>query len=394
MDMNSIKKGVVNGSVCKRAEGSSIKNFTRRSRLIKILVPLAMSLTASSAWSYTITQCNGGNYVRWNDATVNVRPSSTFTGTSWLQPLLDTINEVESHAGELNMTVTTGDNSVGFDNGQSEIWWTSSVIVGGTERPAAATGSSSCGSGITERDIRFNNTWNWDLSQSLSNLTQIGGSARSFRGVALHELGHLIGLGHVTDTYSIMGADSDHVHLDQNSGRHYFGEDSTRGATVLYGSTPILEGLFNDLAVTSFRRTGSNNGYSTHGPVRIFNSGGSQLATFTDANGVQGYKVNKGQSVNVEFGYENLGYAFIGSVRMRYFISTNNLISTSDLLISTQNNMQFATDVVSYWQKALAIPSNLTSGNTYYLGVIIGREDGSQDINPNNDTSYIPIRIN
>ena len=96
----------------------------------------------------------------------------------------------------------------------------------------------------------------------------------------------------------------------------------------------------------------------------------------------------------MEFGYENLGYAFVDNVRMRYFISVNNWITSGDRLISTQNGMQFATDVVSYWQKTLTIPSDLTSGNTYYLGVIIGREDGSPDINPDNDTSYIPIRIN
>src|SRR5690606_35746276 len=237
----------------------------------------------------------------------------------------------------------------GFSNGQSEIWWASSVVVGGTERPAAATGTSSCSKGITERDVRFNNTWNWDLSQNLSNLSGIDGSKRSFRSVALHELAHVIGLGHVADTYSIMGSDPTHVHFEGNKGRHYFGEDSTRGATVLYGSSPILQAFFNDLAVTSFRHTGSNGGYATHGPVRIFNSGGSVLNSFNDTNGVRGYRVNKGQSVKVEFGYENLGYSFLDNVRMRYYISSNNIISTADRLISTQTSMQFATDVVSYW---------------------------------------------
>lgn len=363
-------------------------------RLMSAGVIVISTLSSCYASAYTITTCNNGKKIKWNSDQATVRISSTFNDSPWLTPLIESIDEVENHAGQLNLSVVTSDSSVGFNNNQSEVWWANSVIVGGTERPAAATGKSSCSSGITERDIRFNNTWNWDLSEQLDNLRGIGGLKRSFRGVAMHEFGHFIGLGHVTDTYSIMGSDTVHVHLDRDSGKHYFGEDATRGATVLYGSTPILQGIFNDLAVTSFRRTGESNGYSTHGPVRIFNSLGSVLSSFNDVNGVRGYRVSKGQQIKVEFGYENLGYSFIDDVRLRYFISTNNWITTADNLIGTQNNMQFSPDVVSYWQKTLTIPNTLVSGNTYYLGVIIGRENGDADLRPENDTSYIPIRIN
>lgn len=393
--MKSTSMGDIKGIQQYRDTNSSNRFYKSiKSNAMRAGVLALASLFTVPSWGYVITQCSNGNYLKWKDNKVTLRPSASFNGTGWLQPLIDMIDEVEQHAGQLSMSVVTGDNSVGFDNGQSEIWWAGSVIVGGTERPAAATAYASCSKGITEMDVRFNNTWKWDLTQNLSNLTGIGGSKRSYRGVALHEIGHVIGLGHVTDTYSIMGSDTLHVHFEGDKGRHYFGEDSTRGATVLYGSSPIQQALLNDLSVTSFRHTGSKNGYSTHGPVRIFNSSDDVLTTFTDTNGVLGYRVNKGQAVKVEFGYENLGYAFQNNVRMRYYISTNNVISTGDRLISTQTNMQFASDVVSYWQKSLTIPSDLTSGNIYYLGVIIDYADGSSDFRSANNTSYIPIRIN
>jgi hypothetical protein len=74
------------------------------------------------------------------------------------------------------------------------------------------------------------------------------------------------------------------------------------------------------VSVTHWRRTGSAGGYSTHGQTRMFTSGGAVLPSVA-FNGQRRYTVSPGQTVRVEFTFENSGRSWQSSM-VGYYLST------------------------------------------------------------------------
>jgi len=248
---------------------------------------------------------------------------------------------------------------------------------------------------MTEGDVIFdyNNTaadpFEWTATRSKTALFNYTGSGRLMQGTAAHELGHAVGLLHVNTTYNIMGSDFSHVHTNGSTVDAYVGEDASNGMVFLYG---LWSGAPNDLAVEHWRYSGASGEYSTHDRTRIYDTAtGAELAK-VNVNGETGYQVRRGQSVRAEFTYENNGKGTLTGIPVRYYISTNDIISSGDTQVGS-STFTLARDVVSTSLKTLTIPNSLSTNTNYWLGAYIDPGQTIAESDRSNNGTYIPIRV-
>ena len=346
---------------------------------------LAAFALSDMANAYTLITCSGNN-IRWSGSSATLRASSVgFPAGAWQTALGDSIARVNQNPGAFDFGVVYGDTSVGLGNGQNEVWWTS-----GFGAPAITNWWMNCGAGtFTETDIRFDNTVAYTTSTTKTSLWPYGGSSRPFHTTAIHELGHALGLSHTSDTYSVMGQDWTHIHANGSTSRAYFGEDASNGAVAIYGANA---GSVEDLGVAQWRHTGSSGEYSTHGRTRVLTSGGGAVGWST-FNGEPRYNVTKGSSYLLEFSYENNGETY-QTTEVGFFVSTNDTISTGDTRIGGRNGMGLGRNTVMTFQAPVTIPASLTSGQTYWLGVVIDEDGTLGEVTEANNATYIAIRVN
>ncbi len=234
----------------------------------------------------------------------------------------------------------------------------------------------------------FDNGVSYTTSMNKTSLWSHGGSFRPFQTTAIHELGHGAGLAHTNNTYNIMGQDWDHIHANGSTARSYLGEDAAHGLVYLYGTT---SGSAEDLGITHFKRTGANGQYSTHAKTVLRTSTGGNLSWFTN-NGEQTFRVNRGGTYRLELTFENNGKSN-QSQDLRFYVSTNSLISTYDTLIRTSSVSVNRNSVYTAYY-TITIPSNLTRGANYWVGAVIDANGTVSEMTEANNATYLPIRIN
>ncbi|MEE9397295.1 MAG: DUF4214 domain-containing protein [Methylococcales bacterium] len=92
-----------------------------------------------------------------------------------------------------------GFNGVGFNETFCGDLWDDKTL-------AVTTGLVDQDGFLVERDIVFNSSLSWNVYSGPIQSTAAGGNLNEFKRVALHELGHVIGLGHSDQPLSIMKA--------------------------------------------------------------------------------------------------------------------------------------------------------------------------------------------
>lgn len=339
------------------------------------------------ATAATFFTCNG-KQIKRNNMSVLYRFDQTGfpVGSIWRTPASNAVTKTNQNPSKIRGSVQWNETSVALNNGENEVWWTSTITA-----PADAPQHWDCANGIlVSSDIRISNSasHNWTQNGSTkSSSLSYGGGWRPLENTLIHELGHTLGLDHTSDTQSIMGTDWNFVHANGTTLRPYLGPDASKGLLTLYGSTS-----FSDLSVSHWRRTGSSDGYASHGRTRVLNSAGSVLASNT-VSGEPVYRVNKGQSVQVEFTYENNGNTS-RIFDVDFLLSSDNIINSADLDIGGRIDMSLPATYT--WTKAfpVTIPNNLTSGVTYYLGVKIDSLNEHAETTELNNWTYVGIRIN
>ncbi len=282
-----------------------------------------------------------------------------------------------------------GESSVGRNNSQNEIWFSGNQgLLDGA--PARCFTRYSCWSDtIKEADIVFDANVAWSTSIAQTSQSPYGGSRRPWGTTAIHEMGHALGLAHEDDTYNVMGQDWDHIHTNNGKVRWYAGEDAGNGEVHLYGQT--LTSPKNDVGVVHWKHLGHSGEYSTHTQCRIYKLDNSPV-TRESFNGWGRYLVEANHVYQVQFTYENNGYHHQTGVKVAYYISTNDWISTYDRLIGLgtfkiKRNKAFTSAI------HLRIPWDLTLGQTYYLGAIVDYTGSIPEYNETNNATWIPIRI-
>lgn len=359
-------------------------------RLIAGLLLSQAFCSASLAYNF-IDYCNG-NPVGWyySSASITGAQVSFPAGGSWYNALLTAIRRVNDNPSRFYYTLYTGDTSVAIGNGQSEIWFSSSSAY----NPAVAYNQTVCywsGSAwvyyIDETDIVFYNAVPYTTNLAANNnLRGYGGANRPFETTAIHELGHGLGLAHVNTEYNIMGTDYYHLHANGGVARSYLGEDASDGAVRLYG---LANTVIEDVSVVHWKRIGASGEYSSHGRTALYDSTGTTVLPSVVDAGEARFDVSAGQPIQVELTVENNGRSS-QTVRIGYYLSTNNAIVTSDTLIATETRTVTRNNVDTY-KTSLTIPSGLPSGD-YWLGVIIDDTNAVAERVEGNNATYFPVR--
>lgn len=362
--------------------------------LIVLLISLFVSLPAM-AYQYWV--CLDRD-LKWETNSVHMRASAvSFADANWQNALSTSINRWNQNPSKFRYSLTFGEPGVKRGNGENEVWFSSDPdVLDGA--PAIALYWYECidywifGKTVkmTEIDVVFDVAEAYTpFVSNKSALWEYGGGSRPFITTAIHELGHGLGLAHVNYTYNVMGQDWSHIHVNGSAARPYVGEDTSAGARHLYGNaSPLIQ----DLSVTHWKYGSASGEYSAHVKTKVYTSTGANLPTQT-INGETFYKVNAGQTVQVEFTYENSGASTQTSVPVGFYISTNDLITTLDTKLgSTSYNL--APDYVYTTKSTITIPSGIASGSLRWLGAIIDDTGSKAEITETNNATYLPIKIN
>ncbi len=357
-----------------------------------ILIAIFFGLLADDAFGYIYSYCNSsGNKIKWSGTSKTLRPNSTsFPAGYWENGIRNTIDVFNKNPSRFRYWVSMETGSVGRGNGQSEIWADSDLCG---DDPACAYTRQYCywlfgwHYGIKELDIVYGTNTAWTASTSKDALIRYKGSGRSLQSTGAHELGHGLILSHVNTEYNVMGTDFEHMHANGNTVRAYIGEDVADGMVFLYGN----RGGWQDVSVTHWKYSGAFEEYSDHTKTVIRNSNGGPLAT-ANVNGEVGYRVARGQRVQVEFTFENNGSDTQVNIPVGYYISTNDRITTWDRRVASRT-INLSRDNVATFSTLVEIPTDLQLNRNYWVGVIIDYKDRISEAVEYNNATYTPIFV-
>lgn len=261
----------------------------------------------------------------------------------------------------------------------------------------------SCSRGIIEADVAFKANpagTSWTGVSTKTSHTPYGGTFADMRSVALHELGHAIGLAHTSNRYNLMGDSWRVSHTNGAASYPYVASDDAAGVIALYG---VATGAKNELGATHWRRTGSSGEYSTHGFVNLYNSAGTALVGSTFRGNELIYTVRRGATVQPGFLIENHGGSGGGTIYTRYYLSTNDTIGFNDTQLANVWGTSPGRGQSSEPRQSITIPASTVAG-TYFIGIIVDATNsiseehddpfGNSDIPATSgNATYIPIRV-
>lgn len=372
-------------------------------RAMPIYVALIIGLiTANSAQAYKYKICDALGDQKDQRLTSNAHTlrsgSVSFPTGAFLDGLNNSISQYNKNPSPFRFTRVTDSGGLGLGNGQSEVWGDADNAIL-QDAPAIAYTFSECywlfgiQAQITEGDTIFDyrDPFRWTPTGTKTAIGSYAGSTgkRYLQGTALHEFGHVTGLKHENRFYNIMGSDVTHLDTSGASVNAYIGEDAGSGMVKLYG---LNSSGIQDLAVAHWRYKGTSGEYSSHSRTRILNSTGAELSKTTVGNEPR-YNVTRGNSIRSEFTFENLGRSTQSSAPIKFYISTNETISTTDRLVLS-STITLSRDTPTTATRTLTVPADLLPTTDHWLGVIISTPLGVTDGNATNNTSYIRIRTN
>jgi hypothetical protein len=329
----------------------------------------ALALFApADAQAYVYSTCEG-NAIKWNSGWTNMHISTTSmpAGSTWdsrLQNAMWHWNNVKGSGFNYYVNRDT-DGSHNGDNGVNEIYFDSSIsgALAVTYTRYHCYWLFGYQYGIDETDIGFNSNYSWTTgTYSYSSPT---GSPYNFEAVALHELGHALGLKHEDARMATMNS------YYPNSGplgssRQWdpFGDDRL-GARVLY---PDGTGE-TDVAGSALKRTGTGSSNLVSSPA----------------------SAARGSSVTIEFTFTNLSTS-TQTFDIGFYLSTNDIISTGDVWLGTNYGAWGSAGFTGTFSRTVTIPSWVAPG-TYYLGFIPDPNNAKAEDNEGNNSQRMPRAI-
>ena len=206
-------------------------------------------------------------------------------------------------------------------------------------------------------DVLFNNQYTWTNDDP----GWTTGSPYNFNSVAIHEFGHVVGLDHEDRWLATMNS-------KYHPFPHKIHADDMGGIRYLYSSSSTV----TDLGVTNWKKTDGNVATA------------AQLVSSPTA-------ANSGQTISMEVTVENYSTATV-TFNNRLYLSTNNIISSSDTPIGTYNGAYLSAGWLATWSYSVTIPFSTPSG-TYWLGICVDYDSAVSESNEGNNCLAHPRTI-
>lgn len=279
------------------------------------------------------------------------------------------------------------DPDVGFHNGQFEIWMT--YDIGVLEGGPAVTFTTRDGATIVEADIVFDANVAWTGTTEKSQLISYNGPNRPEQPTVLHELGHAFGLAHTSDIFNLMGADYNVLYTTPGTAKPFLGSDYGTGLAFLYGwKTWNCE----DLSVVHWRWSGVDGEYSLHDRCRLFTSNGNQLDRIW-YQAEPRYEVHNGQTIQVEFTYENCGISDQNILGQIYISDSPSVTSESNARVLAAYYYYLPYGAAPYTDVTqVTLPNDLYPNRDYYIVADIDTDDVISERESRNNSTYTGLR--
>lgn len=315
---------------------------------------------SASSWD----TCNGDK-IRWSSGWTNMYLSTTSfpIGSVWdshLQYPMWRWNNVKGSGFNFYVGRDT-DGSHSSSNGVNEIYFetNSSGALATTYSRQHCYWLFGWRMGMDEADIGFNLNYTWYPG----GYSTTGGY--SFEGVALHELGHALGLNHEDRWMATLNS------YYPNSGPFgYYNEwdplaDDRGGERYLYPDSTVE----TDIAASIFKQTGTGTSGWVSSP----------------------YSATRGSSITTDFTFSNLGTA-TQSFNIGFYLSSDEYINTYDTFLGGNYGAWGGPGFTGTFSRTLIIPTWIAPG-TYYLGYIMDYDGMVPEANESNGFRQMPHTI-
>jgi hypothetical protein len=217
---------------------------------------------------------------------------------------------------------------------------------------------------IAQSDVCWNPAYSWTNDFSVS----LNGTALLLRPINMHELGHTWGeqRGTYAETYDYDVVTVMHPYynsiIEDGWGVHYTDAYLIRR---IYDDQRGINGAIRDVGVESY--------YASNGLINSATNSGS-------------YRPGDSITIN-NVTVENMGFNAASDLRIRFFLSTNDIISTADYQLGSYWFWtSFCGECYNVGSYTTTVPSNVPPGS-YYVGAIVTINGfGSDDLTWNNST--------
>lgn len=206
------------------------------------------------------------------------------------------------------------------------------------------------------------------------------GTVAPLVAVALHEYGHVLGLKHESAFASVMGMNDFYNARNGNIPRWNITGDGAKGISALYGVKKRGE----NISMTDSVYSGINGEYAVLSPGRISED-------YIPNHRRPEYKVFPGKTYLGEFTVDNTGFSK-QKVRFSLYLSANNLISKSDVLLGQwTGTISPLTQGVSQ-EFTFRVPSSLKKGVRYFLGMVADPDNAIKETDEQDNVALFVLR--
>jgi hypothetical protein len=346
----------------------------RRIAIAALLVLIGLAAGPAPAPAYMLPDdCNGSPVAR-----SNLTPTFRANWLSGASPSGDFATSIQIfNANPTNMSywsvIDFGPHVVGMSNGRTEVWpyleVTPADIFNGDQFAALGLYYLD-GCTIDEGDVIFNLASQWANATQKSDFDAYGDASPDLEGTAagVHELGHTLGFGHDCSIYNVMGLSWRHLWANGPDAQVYVGEALTAGLVDVYSGLgpPVLQ--TPDVSVSHWRYDScAAGGYSEHRRTGIFGLSGDELEQ-VEGELEPRFIAAAGQTIEVEFTFENQGNTLEEGVEVGVYYSTDDTVTTMDRRIGS-TVFDFVRNDPDTRRIAVELPLDLPQGDGY-IGVI------------------------